>query len=98
MRFSVEHTFTSPILVERVLQIEVLLQSIETLCQGKGQIIQIVGEPGVGKTRLIAELKQRLYAAPHTASCRPLLLEGACFEPDQAVSYAAVTDLVRRQQ
>lgn len=98
MRFSVEHTFTSPILVERVLQMEVLLQSIETLCQGKGQIIQIVGEPGVGKTRLITELKHRLYAAPHTASCRPLLLESACFEPDQGVSYAAVTDLVRRQQ
>jgi predicted ATPase len=33
---------------------------------GAGQLTLIVGEPGIGKTRLIEEFRLRLGEAPHT--------------------------------
>ena len=33
---------------------------------GEGQFIQIVGEPGLGKSRLVEELQSRLAETPHT--------------------------------
>ena len=34
--------------------------------QGDGQLVMIVGEPGLGKSRLIEEFRTRLADAPHT--------------------------------
>ena len=34
--------------------------------QGEGQFLQIVGEPGLGKSRLIEEFRARLVDTPHT--------------------------------
>ena len=33
---------------------------------GEGQFVQIVGEPGLGKSRLIEEFHARLAETPHT--------------------------------
>ena len=44
--------------------------------QGEGQLVLIVGEPGLGKSRLIEEFHGRLRDAPHTWgewSCSQLL-------------------------
>ena len=44
--------------------------------QGEGQLVLIVGEPGLGKSRLIEELHSRLREMPHTWvewSCSQLL-------------------------
>ena len=44
--------------------------------QGDGQLVMIVGEPGLGKSRLIQEFHSRLADAPHTWvewSCSQLL-------------------------
>jgi predicted ATPase len=34
--------------------------------EGEGQFIQIVGEPGIGKSRLIEEFRAKLAETPHT--------------------------------
>ncbi|HWW36405.1 MAG TPA: AAA family ATPase, partial [Xanthobacteraceae bacterium] len=34
--------------------------------EGEGQFVQIVGEPGIGKSRLIGEFRAKLLETPHT--------------------------------
>jgi predicted ATPase len=53
-----------------------LLRRWERARQGDGQLVMIVGEPGLGKSRLIEEFHARLSDAPHTWvewSCSQLL-------------------------
>jgi class 3 adenylate cyclase len=51
-------------LVGRQEQLEVLSMAVGELCQGAGQIISVMGEAGLGKSRLIAEERQILDADP----------------------------------
>jgi class 3 adenylate cyclase/tetratricopeptide (TPR) repeat protein len=50
---------TSTPLVGREDELEVLLQAFRTAASGSGQIVEIVAEPGMGKSRLIEELRAR---------------------------------------
>ena len=53
-----------------------LMRRWERARQGDGQLVQIVGEPGLGKSRLIEEFHARLRDVPHTWaewSCSQLL-------------------------
>jgi len=49
-------------LVGREKELRALQAGIERLRQGQGQIISVIGEAGLGKSRLIAELRQPLLA------------------------------------
>ncbi len=53
-------------LVGREDEIAMLLRRWERARQGEGQFVQIVGEPGIGKSRLIEEFRARLGETPHT--------------------------------
>ena len=44
-------------LVGREKEVNLLQQKIESLRKGQGQIINIIGEAGLGKSRLIREAK-----------------------------------------
>jgi class 3 adenylate cyclase len=53
-------------LVGREEEITMLMRRWERARQGDGQFVLIVGEPGIGKSRLIEEFHGRLRDAPHT--------------------------------
>jgi class 3 adenylate cyclase/tetratricopeptide (TPR) repeat protein len=54
-------------LVGRDEEVAMLLRRWERARQGEGQFVTIVGEPGLGKSRLIEEFRARLVDTPHTA-------------------------------
>ena len=63
-------------LVGREEEIAMLMRRWERARQGDGQLVMIVGEPGLGKSRLIEEFHHRLREVPHTWvewSCSQLL-------------------------
>ena len=53
-------------LVGRDEEIALLMRRWERARQGEGQLVLIVGEPGLGKSRLIEEFHARLRDTPHT--------------------------------
>ena len=63
-------------LVGRDEEMAMLMRRWERARQGDGQLVLIVGEPGLGKSRLIEEFHARLRDTPHTWiewSCSQLL-------------------------
>ena len=63
-------------LVGRDEEIVMLMRRWERARQGEGQLVLIVGEPGLGKSRLVEEFHARLLETPHTWSewsCSQLL-------------------------
>ncbi len=53
-------------LVGREEELEVLGRRWERARKGEGQLALIVGEPGIGKSRLIEEFRALLGETPHT--------------------------------
>ena len=53
-------------LVGRDEEIAMLMRRWERARQGEGQLVLVVGEPGLGKSRLIEEFHARLTDTPHT--------------------------------
>jgi class 3 adenylate cyclase/tetratricopeptide (TPR) repeat protein len=75
--------------VGRDREIETLLDLFRAVERGHGQAVGIVGEPGVGKSRLIFEFRRRL------ASHRVTYLQGRCLSYGGAIPYVPVADIVR---
>jgi class 3 adenylate cyclase/tetratricopeptide (TPR) repeat protein len=69
--------------VGRDLELGTLVDRWERVGEGEGQNVLIVGEAGVGKSRLVYELRERLAAVPHTwLECRATpYTEGTPFHP-----------------
>jgi class 3 adenylate cyclase/tetratricopeptide (TPR) repeat protein len=53
-------------LVGRTEELESLTQYWERSRGGEGQLVLVVGEPGIGKSRLLEEFRARLGETPHT--------------------------------
>src|SRR6516164_3910723 len=53
-------------LVGRDEEIAMLVRRWERARHGEGQLVLIVGEPGIGKSRLMEEFRVRLRDVPHT--------------------------------
>jgi DNA-binding winged helix-turn-helix (wHTH) protein/tetratricopeptide (TPR) repeat protein len=66
-----------------------LLTQVE---HGQGQVIGIVGEPGMGKSRLLLEFYRSLRAQEKSVT----YLEGHCLSYHSTVPYAPVLDLLRQ--
>jgi class 3 adenylate cyclase/tetratricopeptide (TPR) repeat protein len=75
--------------VGRDRELETLLALFPAVEEGRGQAIGIVGEPGVGKSRLLLEFRHRL------ASRRVTYLQGRCLSYGAAIPYVPVVDTVR---
>jgi class 3 adenylate cyclase/tetratricopeptide (TPR) repeat protein len=63
-------------LVGRAEELDLIMRRWKRARSGQGQFVQIVGEPGIGKSRLVEEFHARLVEIPHTwveFSCSQLL-------------------------
>jgi class 3 adenylate cyclase/tetratricopeptide (TPR) repeat protein len=76
--------------VGRQHELATLRQALERAAAGHGQIVAIVGEAGVGKSRLVYEFTQSDVSRPW------LTLEGASVSYGKATPYFPVLDLLRR--
>jgi len=75
--------------VGRSAEMEQLRVALEGVRQGHGQVVAIVGEPGVGKSRLFHELTH----SSRVAGCRTL--QASSMSYGRATSYLPVIDLLK---
>ena len=69
-------------LVGRDEEIDLLLRRWERAKAGNGQVVLVSGEPGLGKSRIVAALEERLHAEPHLRLryfCSPYHQDSALF-------------------
>ncbi len=66
-----------------------LQELVAEAASGRGQVVGIVAEPGMGKSRIVAELRRSLAAE------RLTVLEGRCLSYGSAVPYVPLADIVR---
>jgi len=71
----------------RERDVELLTSRLELARGGRGQVVSIVGEPGIGKTRLLRELD------PHLPD-DVVLLEGRCASYASHIPYFPVVDIL----
>jgi len=75
--------------VGREKEIATLREAFEKAKSGSGQVVCIVGEAGVGKSRLLLELRKTIEQEPHT------YLEGHCLHYGSAMPYLPLLDIIR---
>jgi predicted ATPase/DNA-binding SARP family transcriptional activator len=81
-------------LIGRDKELAALKEILAQVRRGQGQMVSLMGEAGVGKSRLVAELKG--YArSVDDGEPPPLWLEGRCLELEIAPSYAPFIDIFR---
>lgn len=65
-RFDAQHSGGAPPLAGRERDVELLLDRWRLAAAGEGQVVELFGEPGIGKSRILQELRDRLKEEPHT--------------------------------
>ncbi len=88
MPVQLAQSILSPAMVGRESLLAALVRLLEQANAGQGHCTLLVGEAGLGKSRLVAEAKR--WAAQHGL----LVLEGHCLEPDAALPYTPFIDLL----
>ncbi|HXO91044.1 MAG TPA: AAA family ATPase [Stellaceae bacterium] len=81
-RFEALHGSALAPLIGRDEEIDLLLRRWARAKAGDGQVVLISGEPGIGKSRITAELAERLHAEPHIRLryfCSPYHQDSALF-------------------
>jgi class 3 adenylate cyclase/tetratricopeptide (TPR) repeat protein len=87
-RSRLEQTRLSPF-VGRERELAFLLHAAQEARERRGQVVGIVGEPGVGKSRLVHELRLALRGLSIP------LVEGGCQSFARSVPYLALQDVLR---
>jgi class 3 adenylate cyclase len=80
-------------MVGRDAEMAILTELCEAVRAGLGRAVLVVGEPGLGKTRLIAEWRAAIEGEGLESS--PLWAEGHCLSYGQGLAYHLLIDLVR---
>jgi transcriptional regulator with AAA-type ATPase domain/tetratricopeptide (TPR) repeat protein len=75
--------------VGRAAELELLQSHVAAAVRGRGQVVGIVGEAGIGKSRLLFELRQRLQKDEVT------YLEGRCLSYGSAIPYLPLVEMLR---
>ena len=75
-------------LVGRDREVGQMLEALGCAESGEGQVVFVVGDPGIGKSRLLLELRRRLGGAAWH--------EGHCLSFGKAMVFHPLADLIRR--
>jgi class 3 adenylate cyclase len=78
-------------MVGRAEQLQRLTSLLDVIAAGRGRAAFIVGEPGIGKSRLLAELKAAALAPPSETRW----FEGRCVSYGRGLPYHLLIDLLR---
>src|SRR5215469_10567305 len=89
MGVSASKLVVCPVLIGRLSDLATLRLLVDRAKSGQGQVALVSGEAGIGKSRLVAEVKTE------AVSCDFLLMQGSCFPTDHAIPYAPLLDLLR---
>ena len=65
-RFDAQHGASMTPLIGRDQELALLLDRWERAKEGEGQVVLLSGEPGIGKSRLVRSLRERLAGESHT--------------------------------
>jgi tetratricopeptide (TPR) repeat protein len=88
-------------LVGRDAEFQALQDAVERLRAGMGGIVTVVGEAGIGKSRLVAEVRRTADRRPQMDDRRPTAdgglawVEGRCLSYATTVAYSLWLDLLR---
>jgi class 3 adenylate cyclase/tetratricopeptide (TPR) repeat protein len=77
------------VFVGRTHEMGELYEALEHATQSRGQAVSLIGEPGIGKSRLLIEFRRTL--AERDVRC----VEGACLSYGSAIPYLPILDLLR---
>ncbi len=77
-------------LVGRDTEIDIFNKLVQRVSSGRGQILAMIGEPGIGKSRLVHEF------TCHQLPPGWLVLEGASASYGKATSYFPIIEILRR--
>jgi len=78
-----------PTLIGRTDDLATLHRLVDLAGEGRGGVVLVSGEAGIGKSRLVAEVKAEALAHDFW------LVQGSCFPTDHAIPYAPLLDLLR---
>jgi class 3 adenylate cyclase/predicted ATPase len=91
-RFEAAHAGSLTPLVGRSIELSLMLDRWEKVKEGDGQVVLLSGIPGVGKSRLIHELKSHIGNEPHVLlnhQCSPYHTQSAFFPVIEQIEQAA---------
>ena len=83
-------------MVGREADLAVLEQHLLKLLAGSGSIVTIAGEPGIGKSRLVAEFLARAEGIARGASGKLTLLVGRALSTGANLGYHPIIEMLRR--
>lgn len=75
--------------IGRERELELLLDGFERVKEGRGQAVSIIGEAGIGKSRLLYEFRKAVINESVT------FLEGLCLSYSRNVAYHPIVDLLK---
>lgn len=90
-RFEVAVTKGLTPLVGREREVELIKDSLEKVKEGRGQVVCIVGEAGVGKSRLVHEFKSKIRGEKVTH------LEGHCISYGKSFSFLPIIEILKNK-
>lgn len=84
-----------PQLVGREAELQVITRRLENLREGRGRFVSLIGEAGVGKSRLVTELRNQVCGL--IADCPVLWLEGSAAVPiEKAAPYRLFSRIIEQ--
>src|SRR5262245_54232105 len=88
MEAAFDKSVVCPVLIGRASQLESFKHVLSQVRGGDGLTVLVAGEAGIGKSRLVAEVKGQ------ASNLGFFVLVGQCFEPDRTIPYAPLLDLL----